>query len=82
MITCAKEADNRSDGCEIEFTRTKPEPQVWLSRKLEETLPEFVAGQFQKVEAAFYGRQGNTTTGDGFIPVRAADRKRDKSRFC
>ncbi len=53
VITCAKEADNRSDGCEIEFTRTKPEPQVWLSRKLEETLPEFVAGQFQKVEAAF-----------------------------
>jgi len=26
------------------------ELQVWLSQKLEETLPEFVAGQFQKAE--------------------------------
>jgi len=30
----------------------KSELQVWLSRKLEEMLPEFVAGQFRKVEAA------------------------------
>ncbi len=28
----------------------KSELQVWLSRKLEELLPEFVAGQFRKVE--------------------------------
>jgi hypothetical protein len=28
----------------------KSELQVWLSRKLEEMLPEFVAGQFQKSE--------------------------------
>ena len=28
----------------------KSELQVWLSRKLEEMLPEFVAGQFQKPE--------------------------------
>lgn len=30
----------------------KSELQVWLSRKLEELLPEFVAGQFRKVETA------------------------------
>ena len=30
----------------------KSELQGWLSRKLEEMLPEFVAGQFQKAEAA------------------------------
>jgi CheY-like chemotaxis protein len=30
----------------------KSELQVWLSQKLEETLPEFVAGQFRKGEAA------------------------------
>jgi c-di-GMP-binding flagellar brake protein YcgR len=30
----------------------KAELQVWLSRQLEEMLPEFVAGQFQKFEAA------------------------------
>jgi len=28
----------------------KSELQVWLSQKLEETLPEFVAGQFRKTE--------------------------------
>jgi hypothetical protein len=28
----------------------KSELQVWLSQKLEETLPEFVAGQFRKAE--------------------------------
>ena len=30
----------------------KSELQDWLSRKLEEMLPEFVARQFQKLEAA------------------------------
>jgi hypothetical protein len=28
----------------------KPELTEWLSQKLEETLPEFVAGKFQKAE--------------------------------
>jgi hypothetical protein len=28
----------------------KAELQIWLSQKLEETLPKFVAGQFQKAE--------------------------------
>ena len=31
----------------------KPELQDWLSRKLEEMLPEFVAGKFQKAEGSF-----------------------------
>ncbi len=31
----------------------KSELQGWLSRKLEETLPDFVAGQFQKAERCF-----------------------------
>jgi len=37
----------------------KSELQVWLSRKLEELLPEFVAGQFRKAEAALdeHGRE-------------------------
>jgi hypothetical protein len=30
----------------------KSELQVWLSRKLEEMLPKFVAGQFQKAESS------------------------------
>jgi hypothetical protein len=34
----------------------KPELQVWLSQKLEETLPEFVAEQFRETELSSKGR--------------------------
>jgi CheY-like chemotaxis protein len=49
----------------------KPELQEWLSQKLEETLPEFVAGKFQKAEGSSI-----KTVGD-----REPDKKATASRF-
>jgi hypothetical protein len=44
----------------------KSELQVWLARKMEDTLPECVAGQFRKLEAALENDLGA-------FPVRQKD---------
>ena len=57
----------------------KTELQDWLSQKLEETLPEFVAGKFQKVEgssitALGYRKQDQTTGSEVSLrPTKDAD---------